>query len=247
VDAQDDVRGLSGEELTVETIAAVLFEPVGCLAEFGAEAFDSAASELFGASAEAGATGSEAYWRLCGLLDERRDALGPAGEARLLELELRAVDHAELYEDVRPSLEELRHLGVTAYLVSSLSRPAVARFVERFSLADLFAASIARDDAGGVMDRPVRHAIASFSLDPSRTICLVDTAQALDMTKALGLNAVMMFNDFDKSRVLAERGPAGGVASLAELADALRLIEQRAGMKSPSRPPLHPYELFDPS
>jgi beta-phosphoglucomutase-like phosphatase (HAD superfamily) len=247
VDAQDDVRGLSGEGLTVETIAAVLFEPVGCLAEFRAEEFDSAASELFAAAAEADATGSEDYWRLCGLLGERGDALAAAGKTRLQQLELGAVEHAELYEDVRPSLEELRRLGVAAHLVSSLSRPAVARFVERFSLADLFAAPVTRDEAGGVMDRPLRHAIASFSLDPRQTIYLVDTAQALDMTKALGLNAVMMFNDFDKSRALAERGPAGGVASLAELADALRLIEQRAGMKSPPRPPLHPYELFDPS
>jgi beta-phosphoglucomutase-like phosphatase (HAD superfamily) len=229
----------------LEAIAAVLFEPVGCLAEFRAAEFASAAAELFAAAPDADATGSDAYWRLCGLLGERPDA--SAAAARLERFELEAVEHAELYEDVRPSLEDLRRLGVAAYLVSSLSRRAVARFLDRFALADLFAASISRHEAGGVMDRPLHHAITTASLDPRRTIYLVDTAPALEMGKPLGLNAVLMFNDYDRGRALAELAPAGGVASLAELADALRLIEQRAGMKSPGRAPLAPYELFDPT
>jgi hypothetical protein len=32
----------------------------------------------------------------------------------------------------------------------------------------------------------------------------------------------------------------------AELADALRLIEQRSGLRHTPRPPLEPFELFDP-
>jgi hypothetical protein len=55
-----------------------------------------------------------------------------------------------------------------------------------------------------------------------------------------------MINDYDEGRALAERNPAGAIVSLAELGDALRLIEQRSGMRSSSRPPLAPYELFEP-
>ena len=47
----------------MDCIKAVLFEPVGCLAEFRAEEFNSAAAELFGASHDPGPTGSQAYWR----------------------------------------------------------------------------------------------------------------------------------------------------------------------------------------
>jgi hypothetical protein len=56
-----------------------------------------------------------------------------------------------------------------------------------------------------------------------------------------------MINEYDEGRALAERNPAGGIVSLAELPDALRLIEQRSGIRAPSRPPLAPFELFDPT
>jgi len=229
----------------VEAIAAVLFEPVGCLAEFRPEEFDAAAAALFAAPVEPAATGSGDYWRLNGLMAERGGALTAERAARLAPFELRAVEYAQLYEDVRPALEELRRLGVAAHLASSLSRPAVARFIERFALADLFAGAVSRDDAGGVMAAPLRRALEA--LDPRRTIYLVDTAEALEMTRPLGLNAILMFNDYDQGRMLAERNPAGGVVSLAELADALRLIEQRSGLRRAPRPPLEPFELFDPT
>src|SRR5437899_95979 len=113
------------------------FEPVGCLAEFRAEEFDAAARDLFGAAAEDAATGSQAYWRLLGLIDRAGGAIASPDLARLEELELAAVERADLYEDVAPSLEALRANGVATYLVSSLSRRAVARFIERFALAEL--------------------------------------------------------------------------------------------------------------
>jgi beta-phosphoglucomutase-like phosphatase (HAD superfamily) len=247
MDAQDDVRGLRGEGLIVEAIAAVLFEPVGCLAEFRADEFNIAARELFAAGNDTPASGSQAYWRLVRLLEPRYEDLPAASRTRLEELELAAVRHAELYEDVRASLQQVRQLGVANFLVSSLSHRALARFIERFSLADLFADCVAREDAGGVMARPPRHAIERAALDPRRIICLVDTAEALELTKQQGLNAMLMINDYDEGRALAERGPAGGLVSLAELADALRVIEQRAGLRQPSRPPRAPYELFEPT
>jgi beta-phosphoglucomutase-like phosphatase (HAD superfamily) len=245
MDAQDHVRRLPGEGLIVDAIKAVLLEPVGCLAEFRADEFDSAASDLFGANPDPAATGSQAYWRLLGLMEQR--ALSTESLLRLEELELRAIGHADLYEDVCSSLEELKALGVAAVLVSSLSRPAIARFIERHALADLLAGAITRDEAGGVMAKPLRYAIDQASLDAAQVIALVDTAEGLEVTKRLGLNAMLMINDYDEGRALAERNPAGGIVSLAELAPALRLIEQRSGIRAPSRPPLAPFELFDPT
>src|SRR5580704_9591339 len=99
----------------MDSIKAVLFEPVGCLAEFQPDEFERAAAELFGASQEPAATGSQAYWRLLGLMGER--AIPAESLARLEALELYAVEHAELYEDVRASLEELKSLGVATILV----------------------------------------------------------------------------------------------------------------------------------
>lgn len=232
----------------MDRITAVMFEPVGCLAEFYAEEFDCAARELFGSTAEAASSGSQAYWRLLGLLDlAKGGGLTDKVRARLEELELAAVERADGYEDVAPALEKLRSAGVRAYLVSSLSRRAVARFVERFALADLFAGSVARDEAQGVLAEPLRKAIEQASLEPRQVIYLVDTAEALDMTKPLAVNALLMINDYDEGRALAERRPAGGVVSLAELADALLLIEQRAGLQSSARMPHTPFELFEPN
>jgi len=229
----------------MEAIKAVLLEPVGCLAEFRPDEFNSAAADLFGASPDPEASGSQAYWRLLGLMEQR--AVSSESLLRLQQLELRAVEHADLYEDVRSALAALKHLDVAAVLVSSLSRPAVARFIERHALADLLAGAITRDEAGGVMAKPLRSAIDQSGLDPALLMALVDTAEALAMTKQLGLNAMLMINDYDEGRALAERSPAGGIVSLAELADALRLIEQRSGIRAPSRPPLAPFELFDPT
>ncbi len=229
----------------METIKAVLLEPVGCLAEFRPDEFVSAACDLFGAGPAAEATGSQAYWGLLGRIEQHAPSAENA--ARLEALELQAVEHAELYEDVRFALEEVKSLGVAAFLVSSLSRAAVARFIERHALAGLVAGSFARDDAGGVMAKPLRAAMAQAGLAPAHVMALADTAQALDMIKRLALNAMLMINDYDEGRALAERNPAGAIVSLAELGDALRLIEQRSGMRASSRPPLAPFELFEPS
>jgi beta-phosphoglucomutase-like phosphatase (HAD superfamily) len=245
MDAQDHVRRLRGEDLIVETIKAVLLEPVGCLAEFRPDEFVSAAVNLFGAGPDLEVTGSQAYWHLLGLMQQH--TASAESLLGLEQLELQAVEHAELYEDVRWSLEELKSLGVAAVMVSSLSRPAVARFIERHALADLLAGAVSRDEAGGVMAKVVRFVLDQAHLDPARLMVLADTAAGLDMIKRLGLNAMLMINDYDEGRALAERNPAGGIVSLAELPDALRLIEQRSGIRAPSRPPLAPFELFDPA
>jgi FMN phosphatase YigB (HAD superfamily) len=224
----------------VQSIKAVLIEPVGCLAEFFADELNHAA-ELFGDADEI-AGGSQAYWRLLGLM-QQRSAMTEAVAA----FELRAVERAELYEDVRASLAELGALGVRVILASSLSRAAVTRFLERNALSDLFAASFTRDEAGGVGAHVLRCAVAQSGLDPKQVMALADTAEALELIKQQGLNAMLMINDYDEGRALAERNPAGGIVSLAELPDALRLIEQRSGLRETARAPRTPFELFDPS
>jgi phosphoglycolate phosphatase-like HAD superfamily hydrolase len=231
----------------VDTIKAVLFEPVGCLAEFRAEEFNQASAELLAATPDAGAGGSQAYWRLLGLLAPRYGSFSQAEWQRLQGLELEACEHADLYPDVRACLEELKQLGVAAHIVSSLSRAAVDRFIARFALADLLTGVIARDDAQGVMDAPLRRAIAETKLEPARLMVLVETAEAIAVANSLRLNAMLMINDYDEGRLLAERNPAGGLVSLAELPDALRLIEQRAGLVAQARLPQQPFELFDPT
>ena len=227
----------------MQSIKAVLFEPVGCLAEFSAQEFHDAAAQLFAADTDAAVSGSQAYWRLLGLIGQNAS---PEALVRLQAFELRAVEQAELYEDVRPALEGLRALGVAAQIASSLSRSAVTRFVERHGLTDLFAGIVSRDEAGGVAAAVLRQAIGSAGLAPSQVMMLADTAEGLELAKRLGLNAMLMINDYDEGRALAERGPAGGIVSLTELADALRLIEQRSGIRAPSRAPRAPFELFDP-
>jgi FMN phosphatase YigB (HAD superfamily) len=226
----------------VDAIKAVLFEPVGCLAEFRPDEFNDMATRLSGASADPSATGSQAYWQLMSLLASRDEA--PAASE---EIELQAVEHADLYPDVRGCLDELRQLGVAAYLVTSLSRAAAVRFLERFSIADVFSGLVSREDAGGVGAQPLRHAASQTGVEAARIMALVDTGEALDAAKSLGLNTVLMINDYDEGRALAERSPTGGIVSLAELPDALRLIEQREGLAAQSRLPKQPFDLFEPT
>jgi FMN phosphatase YigB (HAD superfamily) len=229
----------------MDSIRAVLFEPVGCLAEFRPDEFDRAAVELFGASPDPAATGSQAYWRLLGLMAQ--SPLAPEGLLSLQELELRAVEHADLYEDVRASFDALKSLDVATIAATSLSRAAAMRLIERHALADLVAGLVTRDEAGGVMAKVLQCVLDKTSLDPAHVMVLADTAEGLAMVKQLGLNAMLMINDYDEGRALAERNPAGGIVSLAELADALRLIEQRSGLRATARAPRTPFELFDPT
>jgi beta-phosphoglucomutase-like phosphatase (HAD superfamily) len=229
----------------VQSIKAVLIEPVGCLAEFTREPFDQAGAELFGLPAEPGATGSQAYWRLIRHMEHR--AVSPEVLSRLTAFELRAANEAELYDDVRSSLAALAPIGIGVILTSSLSRAAVTRFVERHALSNLFAGAVTRDEAGGVGAHALRTATEQAAVAPAQIIALADTADALELIKQQGLNAMLMINDYDEGRALAERNPAGGIVSLAELPDALRLIEQRYGLRAMARAPRAPFELFDPS
>ena len=56
---------------------------------------------------------------------------------------------------------------------------------------------------------------------------LTDTAEGLEAAKHVGVNSILMMNDPDHARRLAlhrAAGPAGGIVSLHELPDFVRVV-----------------------
>jgi phosphoglycolate phosphatase-like HAD superfamily hydrolase len=215
----------------MRVIKAVLFEPVGCLAEFPAEPFNELAEKLFNFSDDPGETGSEAYWRLLELIGESGNTL-KHGDIQIAEgLELQAVERAQLYEDVVSSLAELKAMNITLLIASSLSTAAVNRFLDKFALDGFFSGVWTRDNARDVRGAPLLKAIAAGSFQPDDVMVLVDTSDSLELVKELGANAILMINDYDEGRRLVTHAPAGAIVSLHELPDAIRLIAE--GAKAP--------------
>src|SRR6266699_3948207 len=198
----------------MQGIEAVLFEPVGCLAEFPAEPFHEMAARLSGRKKSASKSGSRSYWHLLNLMEAADKK--PESE----DLELQAGAGATVYEDVIPALSELKVMGVGLVIASSLSNIAVTHFLEAYGLCGFFSAVWNRDNAGGIKAVP----LARASLNPEQTIFLTDTAEGLNVAKRAGLNAVLMMNDPDEARRLAMQEPAGGIVSLHELPDFIRLV-----------------------
>ena len=209
-------------------IKAVLFEPVGCLAEFPAEEFNEIAGSLFESAEPASESGSEAYWHLLDLIEQAGDGLKPSDAAIVEELELQALDRVQLYEDVAPALAALKAMDITLLIASSLSATAVKRFLEKFSLTHYFSSVWTRDNAEGVKAAPIRKAIESAAVQPEQVMCLVDTKDSIELAKSVGVNSMLMFNDYDEGKRLAMLGPTGGIVSLHELPDAIRLVAEGA-------------------
>jgi phosphoglycolate phosphatase-like HAD superfamily hydrolase len=209
-------------------IRAVLVEPVGCLAEFPAEEFTEIAGSLFeSGTAPAGESGSEAYWQLLDLM-EQSGGLMASNAAIAEELELQAIDRVQLYEDVAPSFAALKAMDITLLIASSLSATAVNRFLEKFSLPPYFSGVWTRDNAGGVKAAPVLKAIENAGVPPEHVIYLVDSADGIELARRVGVNSMLMFNDYDEGKRLATLGPTGAIVSLHELPDAIRLVAEGA-------------------
>lgn len=200
----------------METIKGILFEPVGCLAEFAAEPFLEMAARLSGRKQNS-RSGSRAYWHWLNLL-EISGAIGP----ELLELE--AVERASIYEDVLPALAELKSMEVELLIASSLSRAAIEAFLDKSGLHDSFSAIWSRDEARSIKAGPIQSALEGARLSPSQTMFLTDTAEGLNIAQSVGVNSILMMNDPDESRRLAAHGPSGGIVSLHELPDFIRLV-----------------------
>lgn len=212
----------------MQIVKAVFFEPVGCLAEFSAKEFDEIAASVFKFEGSDGRSGSEAYWRLLDLMQKSENKLTPA-ETRTVEgLELQAVERVDLYEDVAPALSTLKAMSISLLVTSSLSAVAVSRFLEKFSLTPFFSAVWTRDNAGGVKTAPLAKALQGSRFQPEHVMSLFDTTDGLSVAKEMGVNSILMIDEPDDARRLALQAPTGGIVSLHELPDAIRLIAENA-------------------
>jgi len=210
----------------VQAIEAVLFEPVGCLAEFSAEPFLKIIAGLSGGRKKASQSASRCYWHLLNSIESSNPPLDKA-EA----LELQAAETAMPYEDVVPALTELKGMGIQLSIASSLSATAVRLFLERNRLTELFSAVWTRNNSGGVKAAPLKAACAGVSLKPEQAIFLTDTLEGLNTARAVGVHPVLMMNDPDEAKRLAMHDPAGGIVSLHELPDFLRLISAQNALR----------------
>ena len=200
----------------MEIIKGVLFEPVGCLAEFPPEPFHEISVRLYGKKGKASRSASRSYWHLLNLME--------ASERNTIEaLEVQAVDGATIYGDVLPSLVELKKMGIQRFIASSLSNAAIERFRARCCPHD-FDGVWSRDNAGGIKGAPLRCALDQARLEPGQVMFLTDTAEGMKVARSVGVNPILMMNDPDESRRLAMLNPAGGIVSLHELPDFIRLV-----------------------
>jgi len=208
----------------MQTIKGILFEPVGCLAEFPSAPFAEIAFRLFGRKRKPSQSGSRSYWHLINLIQSVNKKLDESDRRLVESLEVQAVAAASIYEDVVPALSELKVMNVKLFIASSLSRVAVTRFLDQYSLNDFFSAVWSRGNSGGVKAAPLQAAIAGASLKPQQVMFLVDTLEGLKTAQAVGLQSVLMMNDPDEARRLAMHNPSGGIVSLHELSDFIRLV-----------------------
>jgi len=191
----------------MQTIDAILFEPVGTLAEFPG--------------------GSQPYWERVQALDVRRELLTDDERQRIEASEIEAVEQAVLYEDAAPALSELTVLGVRLIAASSLSEIALTRFLDRASLGGLFHDRWSRDRASGVAHVVIRKAIAVGPLAADRVLFLADTETGVRAARQAGVQPVLMMNDPDEAMRLTALEPAGGIVSLHELPDFVRFVAAR--------------------
>src|SRR5258708_23018875 len=213
----------------MQTIQGILLEPVGCLAEFPSGPFHEIAVRLFGRKGKASSSGSRSYWHLLNLMEAAETPL--KGERRNIAeaLEAEAVAAASIYEDVLPVLSELRTMGIRLFIASSLSRASITSFVQRGSLGEFLSGVWTRDDrlqgaANGVKVAPLLAALGGASLAPDQAMYLTDTVEGIKTAGSAGVHPILMMNDPDEARRLAMRDPAGGVVSLHEIPDFIRLI-----------------------
>jgi len=208
----------------MKTIDGLLLDPVGCLAEFPPGPFHEIAVRLFGRKGKASASGSRSYWHLLNLMEVAEIPL--KGERRNIAetLEAEAVAGASIYEDVLPVLAELRTMRIRLFIASSLSRSSMTSFIERRSLGEFLSGVWTRDDVAGVKSAPLVGALSGASLPPDQAMYLTDTVEGINVARSAGVHPILMMNDPDEARRLAMHNPTGGVVSLHEIPDFIRLI-----------------------
>jgi phosphoglycolate phosphatase-like HAD superfamily hydrolase len=208
----------------MQVIEGILLEPVGCLAEFPAEPFHEIATRIFGHKKQSSKSGSRSYWHLLNLMQAANRTLDESENRIAEELELQAVAGATVYEDVLPALAELKAMGIQLLIASSLSNAAITRFLEKSAAGQFFTGVWNRDNACGIKDAPIAKALQTAALPPEHVMFLTDTAEGLKVANGAGVNSILMMNDPDEAKRLAVRDPSGGIVSLHELPDFIRLV-----------------------
>jgi len=107
-------------------------------------------------------------------------------------------EQGDAYEDAAPALAELEALGVKIIALAAVSEAELTRAVEESGLS------------------------------ADRVVCLTHTEQGIAAAKAAGVHPVLMMNDPDEAMRLTALGPAGGIVSLHELPDFVRLLMSRS-------------------
>src|SRR5438105_11650357 len=100
----------------MQLIEAIIFEPVGCLAEFPVEVFKDIAAQVFSHRTLTSTNGSSAYWELLDILEASAGAKTGRGPIDIEGYESRAARRSRPYDDVVPALSELKSLGLTLIL-----------------------------------------------------------------------------------------------------------------------------------
>jgi phosphoglycolate phosphatase-like HAD superfamily hydrolase len=81
-----------------------------------------------------------------------------------------------------------------------------------------------RDDAGGVKSAPLLCALEDASLPREKTMFLTDSLEGIKTARSAGVHPILMMNDPDEAQRLAMHNPAGGIVSLHEMPDFIRLL-----------------------
>ncbi len=211
----------------MEKIRALLLEPVGCLAEFPPEPFHEIAVRFWGRKGKSSPSASRNYWHLLNLMESSGALLTEAQVEAIEALECAAVAGSSLYEDVRSVFAELKPMGIRICIATSLSREAATRFLVRNSLAEFCDGVTTRDDAGGVKSVPLLEAMRAGQLSRAGTIYLTDTVEGIKAGRSADVDPILIMNDPDEAQKLATHNPAGGIVSLHELPDFIRLLAAR--------------------
>ena len=182
------------------------------------------ATLVSGRRSKASRSASRTYWDLLNLMETTGMRLSESQIAQIEDLELQAVETASVYEDVVPALSELGAMRINLVMASSLSRAAAMRFIERAALDGMFTVVSNRGRAEEVRAAPLRNALTTAGLEPEHGMFITDTADGLQVANSLGLNSILMMNDPDEAMRLAVHGPSGGIVSLHELPDFIRLV-----------------------
>src|SRR2546428_6643551 len=172
---------------SMQIIHGILFEPVGCLAEFSPEPFNEMAILVSGRESKPSRSASRTYWHLLNLMEATGMRLSESEITQIEDLELQAVETASVYEDVVPALSELNAMRINLVMASSLSRAAATRFIERAGLDGLFAAVSSRDRAEEVRAAPLRKALTTAGLEAEDGMFITHTADGWDVGDKFGM------------------------------------------------------------